>query len=136
MTDHKAYRKWFSRVTLLLLTISFSYVVLQPEYNFAHWVPHRLLRDIGVPYAAVLWFERNAEVGLHLFGSWALCLLMFFARLPILTNKTYRPLICMLFIILVAEFAQWRIGRGWDFSDILFGTLGCFMAYFTIENNN
>jgi len=47
MKQSTIYIKWFCRALLLLLLGSMGYIASRPEYNFAHWIPHGFLRDIG-----------------------------------------------------------------------------------------
>ena len=113
-----------------------TYVVTRPSYNFSHWIPHDFIRSMGVPYSARLWAEQNVDVFLHFFGSFAITLLFFAAKLNL---KLARPLTISLFVAFLcvsAELFQLSIGRGFESSDLLLGILGTFMAYLTIKNKN
>ncbi|MEM7360703.1 MAG: hypothetical protein AAF431_16545 [Pseudomonadota bacterium] len=137
MTDRPTFRKWFSRGCLLALVAVMAVVAFQPQYNFAHWVPHTFLRDLGVSYDALLWFESNADIFLHFLGAWALLYLLYRAEFAIFAGSFWMVWLLSFSLLIVAEIIQHVIGRGVDYSDLLFGTLGCFMAYFTIiEKNN
>jgi len=128
--------KWACRVVFLLLVILIAYVATRESYNFSHWVPHHFLRDIGVPYDAVLWSERNADIFLHFFGGMILTLLIFGARLSFLTPYPFAIFVAVSILCLTAEVFQSSIGRGAESSDLLLGILGSFMAYLAIDKKN
>lgn len=137
MTDRQTFRKWFSRACLAVLVGLLAAVAFQPEYNFAHWVPHRFLRDLGLSYQALFWFESNADVLLHFLGAWALTYLLYRADFAVFAGRFWIVWLVTVALLVIAEAIQHVIGRGIDYGDLLFGTLGCFMAYFTIiEKNN
>jgi len=128
--------KWACRVVFLLLVILIAYVATRESYNFSHWVPHHFLRDIGVPYDAVLWSERNADIFLHFFGGMVLTLLIFGARLGFLIPYPFAIFVVVSLLCLTAEVFQSSIGRGAESSDLLLGILGSFMAYLAIDKKN
>jgi len=105
--------KWACRSVFVVLAMLMTYIVTRESYNFAHWVPHHFLREIGIPYQVVLWSERNADLFLHFLGAMALTLLIYGAR----------------FKVFIAP-------RGFESSDLLLGILGSFMAYSTINKKN
>ena len=128
MTDTNSYRKWFYRCALTLLGLLSMNVVLQPEYNFAHWVPHKLLRSMGVPYSAVLAAESNADKLLHPLLAFIFTILLHRSRLKLLNGSIYRPMQVLCVVMVTAETAQWYIGRGFEVSDVLLGGMGAYLA--------
>ena len=132
MTDATAYMKWFYRGILASFTVSVAYVVVQPEYNFAHWIPHPLLRGLGVPYDALLYFESNADKLLHPLIAFILVLLLAKAEIPRISEPPHRPLQILLLTMLSAEIVQWKIGRGFEAADLALGLLGALCAYLII----
>ncbi len=135
MDQSTADMKWFYRVLLILLAGGLSYVVIQPSYNFAHWVPHSFLRRIGISYDALLWAEQNADIFLHFFGAALLTLLIHHAKLPILRRWRSSSFIIVCILCVGAEVAQYFIGRGVESGDLLLGICGSFMAYLAIDKN-
>ena len=129
MTDGYLNMKWFCRGLLLLLIACVGWVVIQPEYNFAHWVPHAQLRDLGVPYSVMLWFEQNAHLLLHPVVAFLLVTLFFAAQLPWLIARQTRPGLVVVLILVLAEIVQWQIGRGFEAIDLFTGLLGVLAAY-------
>ena len=128
MTDTNSYRKWFCRSALILLGLIATYVVLQPHYNFAHWVPHNLLRSAGVPYSALLAFESNADKLLHPVLAFVFTMLLFESYFSVFASSIYKPMLFLIIVMIVAELAQWYIGRGFDISDVLLGVVGSGLA--------
>jgi len=128
--------KWACRGAFLLIAVVFTYVVTRESYNFAHWVPHARLRDIGIPYKAVLWGERNADLFLHFFGAMILTLLIYGAKLVFLGTRPLAIFAVVSILCLSAEVFQFAIGRGVESSDLLLGILGSFMAYSTFNKKN
>lgn len=128
--------KWACRAVFLMLALLMAYVATRQSYNFAHWVPHHLLRDLGIPYKAVLWGEQNADLFLHFFGGLSLTLLIYGARFKIFVDQPWLILLFVALLCLFAEFFQFVIGRGIESSDLLLGILGSFMAYSTINKKN
>jgi len=122
--------KWFYRITLFTIIVGFGYVVLQPHYNFAHWVPHSFLRGIGFSYSSLLWFEQNADGFLHFSLSWLLTLLIYKSHFRIFKFHARRMLLFIITSQLGLEIVQNYVGRGFDYSDLLYGIIGCFVAYF------
>lgn len=119
-----------------MLALLMAYVATRQSYNFAHWVPHHLLRDLGIPYKAVLWGEQNADSFLHFFGGLSLTGLIYGARFKIFAAQPWRILLFVTLLCLFAELFQFVIGRGVESSDLLLGILGSFMAYSTINKKN
>jgi len=133
MKHSQQYMKWFSRCILLVLITSFTVVATKPSYNLAHWIPHGFLRQLGIPYPAVLWGEQNLDKFLHFFGAAALTYLI--VKSQIYTINKCRSLYLVMLLCLAAECAQLIIGRGFNSSDLLLGILGSFMAYLGINEN-
>ncbi|GGZ99009.1 hypothetical protein GCM10008090_04450 [Arenicella chitinivorans] len=125
--------KWFYRMLLLTVLSIGSYVVLQPQYNFSHWMPHRALRSVGVPYDAILWFEQNADIALHLLGGLFITALLYASNLPLLKQSAAKVLACTVGLCLLAEILQLGVGRNVELKDLLLGISGSFMAYLTIK---
>lgn len=123
------------RTVLLLLIIGITYVVSRPAYNFAHWIPHNLIRQIGVSYEHMLWAEQRADIALHFIGGLLLTLLLVGSQLPFLHLKTLRVFTLVCVFCIAAEIMQHLIGRGFDYLDLLLGILGSFMAYLGIIKN-
>jgi len=128
MTDPKAYIKWFYRCVFLLFAGLVSYVVFQPQYNFAHWLPHSLLRDLGTPYSVVLYFESNADKLLHPLGALILTILLIGSQWPVISQPNYRTFVFLCVIMLLAEIVQWKLGRAFEISDLLLGIIGSLLA--------
>lgn len=128
--------KWACRSVFLLLAITMTYVTTRESYNFSHWVPHNFLRGLGVPYRAILWAERNADIFLHFFGAMALTFLTYGARLTFFNARPLFIFILVSILCLSAEVFQFSIGRGMQSSDLLLGILGSFMAYSTVNKKN
>lgn len=118
---------------LILLSFSMIYVVTRPSYNFSHWLPHGFFRNIGIPYNAVLWGERNADKLLHFGGAIVLTWLVYYSKLP--TINHHKSFIIVMVLCIGAESVQLAIGRGFNSSDLLLGILGTFMAYLSITKN-
>ena len=136
MNDSTADTRWFYRAALLVLFVSMAYVVTRNGYNYAHWIPHAFLRDLGVSYTSLLWAERHGDLFLHFAGAFILTPLIYFAALPVVSLTTRRSFISVMLICIGAELTQLMIGRGLESSDLLLGILGSFMAYLAIEKNN
>ena len=113
-----------------------SFVATRPVYNFAHWVPHNLLRDLGVPYATVLWAEQNSDYLLHFGGGFALTVLLRWSELPLTGQSVIRCVITVAALCFAAEIYQYLIDRGAETSDLLLGISGCFMAYLALFKNH
>ncbi len=128
MTDTNSYRKWFYRSSLALLGIMAAYVVLQPQYNFAHWVPHNFLRSIGIPYSVLLSAESDADKLLHPILAFILTVLLFRSRFPLLKDSIYRPMMFMIAVMVTAEIVQFIVGRGYEISDLLLVLAGSILA--------
>jgi len=119
--------KWFYRSLLLFLFCIATFIVTRQSYNIAHWVPHVLLRDIGLPYSIVLWGEQNMDKLLHFAGAAGLTWLIHKSEFPII--NPVRALFITAFLCLSAECVQLIIGRGFNSLDLLLGISGSFMAY-------
>ena len=132
MKHSPVYMKWFSRCLLLALIVSITYIVIQPSYNFSHWINHGLLKKLNIPYEWVLWGEQHADKFLHFFGAAILVMLIIKSQLPFINNRLAVLLVCSL--CLIAEIAQLFIGRGFNSIDLLLGILGSFMAYLGIKD--
>lgn len=128
--------KWTCRSLFLLLATLMTYVVTRESYNFSHWVPHSLLRGLEIPYQAILWGERNADVFLHFTGGLVLTLLIYGSRLTLIDNRPARVFILISILCISAEIFQFTIGRGMQWGDLLLGILGSFMAYLAINKKN
>lgn len=126
LKNHKA---TLFRICLLLILVSFSYIVTRESYNFAHFLPNKLLRNVGVSYDKILWFEQNADVVLHLLGGFLITLLLILSDLPILRCGRWIPVVLVCCMCVLAEVFQDLIGRGKETSDLLLGICGSFMAY-------
>jgi hypothetical protein len=128
-------KMFLSRIILLILIITLTYVISRPSYNFAHWIPHNFIRQLGLSYDSILWAEQHADVALHFFGGFAITLLTSISALPFLKTKPLRILVLVCILCVAAELLQLRIGRGFDYLDLLLGILGGFMAYLAINKN-
>ena len=128
--------KWFCRIVLAGLFAVMTYVVTRPSYNFAHWVPHKQLRTLGVDYNTLLWAEQNADTFLHFFGATVLTLLLYGAAFKFLGERKTTPLMIICIACLGAELAQLIVGRGMETGDLLLGICGSFMAYLAVNKRN
>jgi len=135
MKQSTIYIKWFCRALLLLLLGSMGYIASRPEYNFAHWIPHGFLRDIGLSYATTLWAEQHADYALHFGGALLLVWLLCLARVPIIGKSAFRALISVVSLCISAELFQLYIGRGMESGDLLLGIMGSFVAYLATNKN-
>ena len=133
MKHSQVYIKWFCRCFLIILVLLMTYVVTRDSYNFSHYVPHHLLRQLNIPYWAILWGEQHADKFLHFFGAAALVWLITYARFSSISERSALFISCLLCV--GAECAQMWIGRGYNSSDLLLGILGSFMAYLGIRKN-
>ena len=129
MTETTQYIKWFSRLFFVFLASVMAYVVVQPSYNFAHWVPHIFLYDIGVPYAAVLSFEQNADKLLHPLGAFLLTFLLIKSEISVFKLRNHIIIWIVITTVIAAELIQYYIGRGFDNKDLALGIIGCLCAY-------
>jgi len=120
----------------MILLSSMTYVVTQPSYNYAHWVPRQFLRTIRVHYDALLWAERNGDIFLHSLGAFVLTLLFHHSRLPLVPRSPLFAVLIVATLCVAAELFQHLIGRGIQSLDLLLGLLGSFMAYLAIDKNN
>ncbi len=136
MTDHNTDMKWFYRTILFCLIVLMSYVVFQTQYNFAHWVPHRLLKSIGIPYQALLYFERNADVILHLLGAFVITLLIIKSDFSMILKHQIWIVALVCAALFLVEIYQQQIGRGFDLWDLILGIVGCVMAMLISTKNH
>ena len=125
--------KWSCRGVFLMTFTVMSYVVTRESYNFSHWIPHQMLRNLGIPYHVVLWSEQNADIFLHFFGAMILTLLIYGAKLALFKGRCIMIFVVVCTICVAAEVFQLTIGRGVESSDLLLGILGSFMAYLSIN---
>jgi len=125
----KNHRTTIFRIFLLIILTSFAYIVTRENYNFAHFLPNKLLRNIGFSYDTILWVEQNADVVLHLIGGFLITLLLILSDLPILRYSRWIPVVLVCCLCVLAEVFQDLIGRGKETSDLLLGICGSFMAY-------
>jgi hypothetical protein len=128
--------KWVCRGTFLIIAGMMTYVATRESYNFSHWVPHPLLKNMGVPYAVVLWSEQNADIFLHFFGALFITLLIFGAQFWFFKTRPLAIFIFVSFLCAGAELFQYLIARGFESNDLLLGILGSFMAYSAIKKKN
>jgi hypothetical protein len=126
--------KWTFRGLFVSASLAMTYVATRDSYNFAHWVPHRWLKEIGVPYHVVLWSEQHADILLHFFGAMILTVLIFGSKLPFFKSRPLAIFTLVSTLCIAAEFFQLMIGRGAESSDLLLGILGSFMAYSALNN--
>ena len=129
MTETTQYIKWFSRLCFIFLTSMMAYVVVQPSYNFAHWIPHTLLYDLGIPYSAVLSFEQNADKLLHSLGAFLITVLLIKSELRILKSRNHIIIGLIVTALTAVEILQYYIGRGFDINDLVLGVMGSVSAY-------
>ena len=133
MTDYQYIIKCFCRFALVTLASLMTYVVVQPEYNFAHWVPHHFLKRIGLSYKAVLYFEQHADILLHLFGAFILTLLLYCSAF---FKNRLSVVIIILLLVLSTEIVQLIIGRGFDLIDLTLGVAGSMFALLLINRQS
>ena len=118
------------RLCLILVILPSAYVATRTSYNFAHWIPHRFLYDLGIPYIWVLRFEQNADWLLHPLIAFGITWLLIHARIPIISQPAIRVFFVVCLACIGLEIYQYLIDRGIETSDLLLGILGSFMAYF------
>ncbi|RBP51538.1 hypothetical protein [Arenicella xantha] len=135
MNQASSYMKWFYRILLLMLFTAMSFLVTRSGYNTAHWMPHNILRELGLNYQQRLWLETHTDIALHLLGAFVLTLLLYAADLLILRKRVTLILATVVSLCVVAEFAQHILGRDVESKDLLLGILGSFMAYLVIHKN-
>lgn len=136
VTQIKYALTWFCRITLLGATSLMTYVVLLPQYNFSHWVPHAYLKRIGAPYSFQLWLDHNLDKLAHVIGATSILLLLYGAKLFFQKQAHLRLCLCVIstaFCVIGAELAQKWIERGFSFPDILFGVGGILIALILIK---
>jgi len=130
MTETTQYIKWFSRLCFIFFVTVMAYVVLQPSYNYAHWIPHAFLYDLGIPYITVLSFEQNADKLLHPLGAFLITVLLIKSELNILKSRNHIIIGLIITMVIAAEIIQYYLGRGFDTFDLLLGVIGSIFAYF------
>ena len=123
------------RIVLFALFIGLTYVVSRRSYNFSHWIPHNFIRDLGVSYESLLWAEQHADVVLHFLGGYFITRLIAASTLPFFKSDPSRIFVLVCIFCLATELLQLRIGRGFDYIDLLLGILGSFVAYLSINKN-
>jgi len=95
-----------------------------------------MMRRMGLNYEQLLWIEQNTDIALHSVGGFVLTLLLHGSKLPGIRPHPSRAVICISILCVVAELVQLAIGRGIDYSDLLLGIFGSFMAYLVVYKNN
>lgn len=117
---------------LLALIAAFGiYFTLKPDFSFYQWVPHRLLRDLGIPYSWVLGFERYGDKLAHLLIAAILVILLVGARFYFPRRFNPRLISSVLLVtatLFMAELAQHKVGRGFTSADIVAGIVGIAIA--------
>jgi len=140
MNQHNEQTKWFSRVGLIVLSAVLVYLVIQPSYNIAHWVPHNALRRLGANYDHLLWIEHNIDLVLHAVGGFLVTALIIMSKLPIVGRSEMRALCLVCVLCIGVEISQFAVGRGAPLReqslDLLLGIFGSFMAYLAFKKNN
>ncbi len=125
--------EYTARTALLILAALMTYVVLLPQYNFAHFIPRNFLEALGMSYAAQLWLEQHSDAALHFVGAAALVILLTFSALWPGVQQARFAFTAVILLCILAELAQLLIGRGFDEYDLLFGISGSFMAYLAVR---
>ena len=119
------------RITLVLIIPLVAYAALYPGFASYHYVPHALLREVGVPYAAVLWFEIHLGDIMHFFVAFVLVLLIPSARIlgkrPLGVQRAV-SLSLVAAVAPVIEIYQWITGRGFGSIDLIAHCLGMLLA--------
>ena len=119
------------RIALFVIIPVVSYAALYPGFASYHYVPHGLLRDVGVPYAAVLWFEMHLGDLLHFIVAFALVLLIPSANILGKRSPAVQRTVSLIIVATVApviEFYQWLVGRGFESIDLIAHFLGMLLA--------
>jgi len=128
--------KWSCRLILVSMTAAMTYIVLLPQYNFSHYVPHPLIKRLGFSYEFQLWVDHNMDKVFHFFGAFILVHLLFGANVYFRQRPNYRLILSAAFVLFAAfaaEYAQDYIGRGFNKSDIWIGVGGAFLAILIIK---
>jgi len=113
-----------------------TYVVMLPQYNFSHWVPHGYLKSIGASYSLQLWLDHNLDKLAHFLGAIFILILLYGAKIFLYKRDNLRFYVCIYItfaLIIGAELIQKWIERGFSYADILFGLMGVFFASFLIK---
>ncbi len=122
---------WLCRLLLISLCLSMGYIVLLPEYNFSHLMPHNFIRSLGVPYEFRLEFEQHSDKILHFIGALGLTILLDRSKIYFKQQQFKRLSLTVIIVnsmIIGAEIAQFQIGRGFSVLDIITGGSGVLMA--------
>lgn len=116
---------YLSRLLLVTMLAAMTYIALLPEFNFEAWVPVELLSALSVPSILVELITKQADKIAHFLGAFALLLLYGEGRssYSALDNSS-RQLGVLLLVAVVAEVAQYQIGRSFSLLDIAAGMLG------------
>ena len=125
--------KWIYRGFLMLVFSGMLYITLLPSYNFAHFIPHTILKSIGVPYQYMLGFENHMDKLLHFAGAFFLLILLYGSKLS--NNKQlnlFHYLLLIMGMSFAAEIVQHYRGRGFNYIDLFLGISGGITAYMTI----
>jgi len=128
--------KWSCRLILVSMTAAMTYIVLLPQYNFSHYVPHPLIKRLGFSYKQQLWVDHNMDKAFHFFGALILVHLLFGANIYFRQRPNYRLVLSsalVLFAVFAAEYAQQYIGRGFSKPDIWIGVGGTCLAILLIK---
>ena len=134
--DTKMLSKWFCRIVLFSGIGLMTYLVLLPQYNFSHWVPHGYLKSIGTPYWFQLWLDHNLDKLAHFLGALFILILLYGAKVFFQSCANTRLISCTIITvicILGAEITQKWIERGFSYPDIFFGVLGVLLALILIK---
>lgn len=126
-----SWRIGLARLVLLLVAPWLAYAALHPEFVTYYYVPHNLLRSLGVPYSAVLWFEVHLGDMLHMFIAFILVLLLPTARIMGNSPPYLQRRWTLIFVATVAplvELYQLTTGRGFSGIDLVAHYIGMFLA--------
>jgi VanZ family protein len=102
-----------------------------PGLNLSFLTPHGFFRRMGLSYSQILAYENHLQWVLHLLVAWLLVVLIDRSALFRDTNATGACLnaaAAALSLLLLAEWLQLLVGRGFDPADILFDLLGVGLA--------
>ena len=129
--SHYSLITWLCRLLLIILCLTMSYIVLLPQYNFSHLIPHNFIRGLGVPYELRLQFEQHSDKIFHFTGALGLTILLDRSEIYF-KNLAFKRLSLTIIIvggmIIAAEIAQFKIGRGFSRLDIFMGLSGLLIA--------
>jgi len=114
-----------SRLLLITMLAAMTYIVLLPEFNFEVWVPVELLSALSVPSILVELITKQADKIAHFLGAFVLLLLYGEGKSCYsAVQNSSRQLGVLLLVAVVAEVAQFQIGRSFSLMDIAAGMLG------------